>query len=168
MVGLGHLDEGDFSSGAEAVSADGSVIVGRSGGEAIRWTAQSAMVGLGHLNEGDVSCSAEAVSADGSVIVGFSASTLGSEAFIWDADNGIRSLQEVLFADFELDLAGWQLRSANAITPDGTIIVGSGISPDGNSEAWMAVVPEPSTFAIAALGLLGLLSCAGRPRLSRF
>ena len=61
MVGLGDLPLGDlpgvnFLSDAQAVSADGSVVVGgsSSGGtlEAFRWTEGGGMVGLGLLPGG--------------------------------------------------------------------------------------------------------------------
>ncbi|MFM6373314.1 MAG: hypothetical protein ACKPH1_05120 [Microcystis panniformis] len=70
--GLGGLP-GSFSSSANGVSADGSVVVGSSnignGNEAFRWTQATGMVGLGNLS-GWNSSSASGVSADGSVVVG--------------------------------------------------------------------------------------------------
>ena len=120
------------------------------GTEAFRWTAETGMLGLGVL-----SGTAHDVTADGTLIVGrMSGST---EPFIWDASNGARNLQDVLARDFGLDLTGWVLRRVSAISDDGTVIVGEGVNPSGNSEAWMAIVPEPSTGGLAALGLLSLL-----------
>ena len=55
-----------------AVSGDGSVVVGVSGGlggEAFRWTAAGGMVGLGR-RPGDYYSYARGVNADGSVVVG--------------------------------------------------------------------------------------------------
>jgi hypothetical protein len=45
-----------------------------------------------------------------------------------------------LINDFGLgaSLAGWTLTSANDISADGQFIVGSGINPNGNTEAWLA------------------------------
>ena len=93
------------------------------------------------------------VSADGSVVVGYSRSSfpggmddpLGTptiEAFIWDATNGMRSLQDVLTNDFGLGstLAGWTLTQATAISADGLTIVGLGFNPDGRNEAWIATI----------------------------
>src|SRR5689334_4676153 len=57
--GLGQLPGGELSnSSADAVSADGSTVVGtsssdRSDLEAFRWTAATGMVGLGFLPGGD-------------------------------------------------------------------------------------------------------------------
>jgi len=56
MVGLGDLPGGSFSSYADGVSANGSVVVGygnsANGNEAFRWTQGTGMVGLGDLSGG--------------------------------------------------------------------------------------------------------------------
>ncbi len=166
MVGLGFLPGGSFSY-AYGVSADGSTIVGMSysdfGLEAFRWTADGGMIGLGDLpGRPDYNSKANDVSADGSVIVGRGQSLLGYEAFLWDETNGMRNLKEVLTTDFGLDLAGWQLTEANAVSADGRTIVGNGINPDGFEEGWIAVVPEPSTFTLAGCGFTAIALAAWR------
>jgi probable HAF family extracellular repeat protein len=169
MVGLGDLAGGTFSSEALAVSADGSVVVGfgnsANGGEAFRWTQGTGMVGLGDLPGGIFYSYATGVSADGSVVVGYSAtdSFTGAEPFIWNSTQGMRSLQQVLTNDYGLDLTGWSLNRANAISADGLTVVGFGTNPSGNTEAWIArldaqnnqSVPEPSS--IVGLGLFSLV-----------
>ena len=144
MVGLGYLPGGE-SSGASAVSADGSVVVGHSRDfgfntqEAFRWTQGTGMVGLGDLPGGDFSSRAYGVSGDGSVVVGLSGgSILAGEAFIWNSSQGMRSLQQVLTNDYGLNLTGWTLRIARAISADGLTVVGEGRNPSGNTEAWIA------------------------------
>jgi probable HAF family extracellular repeat protein len=152
MVGLGDLPGGSTNSHAYGVSANGTVIVGEasaaSGGEAFRWTQEEGMVGLDDLAGGSFSSSAYDISADGAVIVGHASSASGTEAFIWDATQGMRSLREVLVNDFGLgaSLAGWTLTSANDISGDGQFIVGSGINPSGNPEAWLARIEPQSTL----------------------
>jgi probable HAF family extracellular repeat protein len=151
MVGLGDLAGGSFDSQANSVSADGSVIVGRgtsaSGSDAFRWTSDGGMVGLGPSTSW-----ALGVSGDGSVIVG----NASGRAFIWDATHGVRTLSDVLVNDYGLDLTGWTLlREAVDISADGTIIIGDGIHA-GNQEAWIAVVPEPSTALLFGAGLAAL------------
>ena len=141
MVGLGDLPGGRLYSRARDISADGSVIVGQGtaaeGMEAFRWEGGS-MIGLGDLSDGNYRSHARGVSADGSVIVGDSDSGSGAEAFIWDDVNGMRSLRDVLTGDYGLDLTGWTLQDASAVSDDGTVVVGYGRNPGGVVEAWIA------------------------------
>jgi probable HAF family extracellular repeat protein len=149
MVGLGDLPGSQFNSIAWAVSADGTVVVGRGFSsnhgtpEAFRWTAATGLMGLSSL-PCDTYSIAHAVSGDGSVIVGDPDSIGGDCAFIWDAQNGIRNLHQVLANDYGLDLTGWQLRGARGISSDGKTIVGWGINPSGQTEGWMANLARPS------------------------
>lgn len=142
-VGLGDLPGGSFNSGARAVSADGSVVVGYgrsdSGPEAFRWTEARGMVGLGDLPGGSFESYGWDVSADGSVVVGWGTTDIGSEAFIWDAEHGMRNLKDVLTTG-GLDLTGWTLAQAWGISADGFTIVGFGINPAGQTEAWRATL----------------------------
>jgi probable HAF family extracellular repeat protein len=167
MVGLGDLPGGVFSSVATAISADGQTIVGMSssaasGSEAFRWTAASGMEALG-FPPGRTISRARAVSGDGSIVVGESLG--GPTAFIWDEENGMRLLSEVLTDDYGIDLTGWSLELADGISSDGRTIVGRGTNPSGFTEAWVAVIPEPSTALLLAFGLLGLGVAGRRPGL---
>jgi probable HAF family extracellular repeat protein len=164
MVGLGDLPGGDFVSNAQATSADGSVVVGFSKPdpryEAFRWTADGGMVGLGYLPGGDRSM-AYSVSADGSIVVGATTSTSAPDplvwkAFMWDPVHGMRDVESVLTEDFGLDLTGWKLTEARDVSGDGTVIVGYGTNPSGDTEAWIAVVPEPAALSLLVLGGLAV------------
>jgi hypothetical protein len=127
------------------------------------------MVGLGDLPGGHFNSIANATSGDGSLVVGMSVTDVGPEAFIWDADHGMRKLSEILTAA-GVDLSGWQLLSAQDTTPDGRTIVGWGHNPDGDSEGWIArltSIPEPSAIALAAIGLLGMVTHASQSRRAR-
>ncbi len=153
MQGIGWLSgvpNGETRrSAALGISQDGSVIVGFStstaGFQAFRWTQASGMVGLGDLPGGDYWSEAYDVSGDGALVVGSSITGAWPwgeakwEAFIWDAQHGMRKLQDVLANEYGLsaDLQGWVLTSANAITPDGKIIVGGGVAPDESRRAWL-------------------------------
>ena len=157
---LGDLPGGTVFSQATNVSADGVVVVGSSVGtsgmEAVRWE-NGIMTPLGELAGGNYGSVAFAASGDGSVIVGTSAVSGGNGAFIWDEPSGIQSLQDVLTSDFGLDLTGWQLTYASAISPDGLAIAGWGVNPAGNTEAWLATLPEPVPLPSALLlGSIGL------------
>jgi uncharacterized membrane protein len=113
------------------------------------------MVGLGDLPGGAFDSRASAASADGAIVLGQGETANGNEVFLWTADHGLRSLQELLVNEFGLDLTGWQLEYPGGISPDGRYIVGSGTNPDGNVEAWIVTIPEPATFSLLALaGLL--------------
>lgn len=156
LTGLGDLPGGGFDSEARDISSDGDVIVGQglseNGYEACRW-AEGQVCGLGDLNGGDYSSIAYGVSGDGNVIVGSGGGNSGQEAFMWDATNGMRSLVDVLASEYGLDLSEWQkLTAAYAISADGRTIVGDGVNLDGDTEAWVARIPEPTTLLLLIPG----------------
>jgi probable HAF family extracellular repeat protein len=128
-------DMGWERSYATGVSADGSVIVGYGlHDEAFRWTEDGGMELLGTL-PGGVESMAYGVSADGSMVVG----ECGWKACLWDKNNTIYSLYEVLVGlGLEDELNRWELHRATAISADGLTIVGFGTNPDGRWEAWRA------------------------------
>jgi probable HAF family extracellular repeat protein len=140
MVGLG-IPAGYTQSIARSISADGSVIVGQAvgsgGSEAFLWTQATGVVGLGDLPGGTFYSSAWDTSNAGSLIVGGGSSEAGDEAFIWDSAHGMRNLRDVLISDYGItNLTGWTLLAARAISADGQTIVGEGVNPSGQGEAW--------------------------------
>lgn len=148
----------DLNGRATGISADGSIVVGVGTSaqsdftnEAVLWTTDGRMTRIGKVPGTDSSTPTDAT-ADGSIVVGWS----DERAFIWDAAHGIRDLQSVLADTYGLDLDGWTLTGAAAISDDGRSISGSGTNPSGQSEGWIATVPEPTGQALAALALLGL------------
>lgn len=158
MIGLGSFEE-SLESSAYAITDDGSIVVGRcySGrDEAFMWTEATGMIGLGDLPGGIVSSWARDVTGDGSIIIGCSQTDIGWESFIWDQAHGMRNLEEILESDYGLDLTGWTLTWASGISDDGTVIVGRGYNPAGEREAWVATIPEPTTFLLLGLGGLML------------
>ena len=82
----------------------------------------------------------------------------GFEPFVWDKINGIRSLSEVLINDLNIDLTGWSLGSATAVSDNGLVLVGFGTNPEGDTEAWTATIPEPTSLTLLATSLFALLS----------
>jgi len=144
---------------AWGVSPDGNLVVGRhdlyTHYEAFRWSATGGVLDLGVLPGSGNFSEAHDTSADGSVVVGES-----GQAFIWTPAMGMRPLRDVLAED-GLDLTGWTLTTAWGVSDDGTIITGSGINPDGQTEAWIATIPEPSPCALVAIA--GCLCLARRP-----
>ncbi len=111
------------------------------------------MTGLGDLAGGAFGSYATAVSADGTIIVGQGSTNTGETAFIWDSLHGMRDLREVLEINLGLNLAGWTHLFVNDISADGDVIVGMGINPDGDYEAFRAVIPEPTTLLLLLLGI---------------
>jgi hypothetical protein len=114
-----------------------------------------------------------AVSGDGSIVGGRSWVTNpgGSEwfAFIWTKDRGGRELRDVLVNDYQYDLTGWrQLLQVEDISPDGRFLVGTGINSSGRFEGFLvqlpAAIPEPSSVALAGLGLAALAGYGWRKR----
>ncbi|MEN8184968.1 MAG: hypothetical protein ABFS46_20800 [Myxococcota bacterium] len=137
------------------ISADGLVVVGESPSfGAFRWHENEGVAeSLGDLSGGTVAATPWDVSGDGLVVVGTSdastgcqpllsgGETSGCEAFIWNVVELMRPLRDVLEDDYGLDLTGWTLAQATAISDDGLRIVGVGTNPSGEVEAWLAVLP---------------------------
>jgi probable HAF family extracellular repeat protein len=111
LVGIGGAPYG--------ISADGSTVVGESGGEAFRWTAATGLQPLGKFG-GDATY-ATAVSADGSVVTAF-ADPYGfpprSKGLRWTAAAGYQSI-----GNLATDGSGME-SVPQAISPDGSVVVG--------------------------------------------
>jgi len=122
-----------------ALSADGTVAVGWSGGypgrgqrRAFRWSDAAGMVDLGGLlPEGYAE--ARGVSAGGEVVVGAARSREGMQAFRWSAEQGMQALG---------DLPGGAFASvAHSVSADGRVVVGAGSAAApaaGNAFVWVA------------------------------
>ena len=162
-TGMQSLSGGvPYRGRANGVSADGSIIVGvdsTRGYEAFRWTQSTGMVLLDDQN-GRIYSEAKAVSADGSIIVGESLFVNRPDAFLWTQKTGMVSLKETLIGE-GLDVSGWTLNSATAISADGFTIVGNGTNPSGQYEAWVAnLSPEPVPEPLTILGSMAAIAFA--------
>lgn len=126
---------------ASGVSADGRVMVGQRRSspfyEAVYWNADGRVHQLPDLPDGDSTSSASDASGDGKLVVGRGTSDSGPEAVLWDENRAVRSIREIL-EEGGVDLTGWTLTNAVAISDDGTVVVGNGRNPDGIEQGWIA------------------------------
>ena len=96
---------------------------------------------LGALPGGDNAGIANVISQNGKIIAGNA--SIGEykkkewRPFIWDEKNGMRNLQKLAIEEFGLELEDWDLRSATAISKDGSTIGGWGYDPSGQPEPWI-------------------------------
>jgi hypothetical protein len=99
------------------------------------------MVALGALPTGNIATGL-GITADGSMIVGTSNSSQGQRAVMWTAATGVVDLNSYL-PTFGVDLTGWTLTYARAVSGNGRSITGEG-QFNGQSRAWL-VTGLPST-----------------------
>jgi probable HAF family extracellular repeat protein len=145
---LGALEPGFFSL-ANAVSADGGVIVGQggvsitvggsstNGSRAFRWTQAQGLQPIGPL-PGHTHAAAIAVSDNGKIVVGTSAiGSLtrgnlgyndGAGAFRWTEATGLQDLRQLLVGA-GVDMTGITLVSVTAMSRDGQFIAGRATTP---------------------------------------
>lgn len=162
------------------LSRDGSTIVGNVSdfsvegylSQGYRLSSGGSFQLLGDLPGGDKYSWARDVSADGALVVGGSSTgyrELGEglfistdDAFLWDQQHGMRNLKDVLESEYGLNLAGWQLSEAVGISADGKVIAGNGYNPQGLSEPWIVILPEPSALVLFFAGAIFALSATIR------
>ena len=129
LTWLGTLPGYDRSY-ANAVSADGAVVVGwatNAAGRyrAFRWTELGGMQDLGTLGGGD--SWAYGVSADGAVVVGEAYNAaLRSRAFRWTASGGMQ----------DLGALGGSVSGASGVSADGAVVVGWAVNAAGQERAF--------------------------------
>jgi probable HAF family extracellular repeat protein len=165
-IDLGDLPGGDIDSLANAVSADGDWVVGTASSavspvEAFLWSEAMGMIGIGLPSPAETT--PFAVTNSGRAVVGRSdVGGVSTQAFVWTNTRGLESLQAALSSHFGLGapLVGWTLTSANDISPDGHFIVGSGINPTGNQEAWLVRLDRPIFIPESSTLVLTLISAA--------
>lgn len=158
---LGTVPGGSGAGIAVDVSADGNTVVGSlvvdGADRPAFWDADGNASVLG-LTPGYQVGEASAATNNGIVVGNWRldafSDELGSLAFVWDADNGIRSLQDMLTNEYGLDLMGWTLNTVTDVTPDGTTFVGTGLNADGLLEAYRVTVPSPGVFGPLAMAAM--------------
>ena len=151
-IDLGTL--GGSSSRAYAINEAGQVVgwadLAGSDKHAFLWE-DGEMIDLGTL--GGSNSNAYAINNAGQ-IVGSSyldSPSIGYRGFLWDSENGMIELSDLLFDD-----SGWErLTSAKAINNYGQIVGVGRINGEGHAFL-MTPVPEPATLLLVALGSLVL------------
>jgi len=136
---------------AHDISAGGNTLVGKvratyvaSGGiftynywRAARWNGGIiSIIGPEDFGGASSDSSFYGVTPDASLAVGSFKVSGPYYAVSHDAFNGVRDLKSVL-ATNGIDMSGWQLTAATAISADGSVIVGYGTNPGGQQEAWV-------------------------------
>ncbi|MEM9751988.1 MAG: hypothetical protein AAF916_01230 [Planctomycetota bacterium] len=146
---LGDLEGGNYWSAANAISGDGSTIVGNSmtadANEAFHYDINTHV--MSSISTGETTVP-EDISHDGSVVVGYKLFDPGEgpsegEAYIWDAEHGMQSIRDLLDAEGQGEvISGWDLARATGVSADGTTIVGWGRNPQGEQEGWVVSLRE--------------------------
>lgn len=136
------------------ISSIGAIVVGDSsamGG--FRWTVDTGMTQL-PLPFGGIGALPNGISGDGSTIVGTYLRGMDEitpfdeqRACIWTAD-GPRDLQDFVVVELGVDLQGWRLLSATAVSRDGLTIVGTGYAPGSTTLSGWRLGPPPSAVKL--------------------
>ena len=136
-------------SRAEAVSPDGTIIVGHSN-----------VTGAFRSDHGVISpislpVAAEfsGVSNDGTA-VGFYGPQFSPEGFLWTEQGGFQDL-DVLAASWGLNLQGYTLGEVHAISADGSTIVGWAWGPT-EARGFVLVIPAPGTCVVVGVVALAV------------
>ncbi|MFN0011421.1 MAG: hypothetical protein ACKVS8_07235 [Phycisphaerales bacterium] len=130
---------------AHGTNSDGSMVVGYRDlatgmREGFRWSAGAGLQGLGTLGVDLLQVVVSDVSDSGDLLVGTGGAHGVLQAQIWDEFFGLENLAETLRNAYGLEpqLRGWTLRNVYAVAANGTTLVGDGINPCGQVEAWAA------------------------------
>lgn len=131
-------------TGANAISADGIVIVGSSesgtGTIACRWV-NGVISALGDIPGGTNFSDALAVNEDGSVIVGRASPTTTAVAAVW-INGGAPQRLDTYLQSFGIDTTGWVFQRATGVSANGKTIVGTGLF-NGVQSGFRAYTGDP-------------------------
>lgn len=159
MTNLGVLP-GYLTSEARGISSSGAWITGfnesLSDSVPFRWTQSDGMVAL-QKPAGATFAKAWDIANDGTtvgeVVIGGTA-----YAYLWNPAGEAIELKTYLTSQ-GVDLTGWDLVTAEAISEiDGDFAITGVGTHNGIGQAYLVVLPEPSTYLLATLALLFLLT----------
>lgn len=160
-------NQGNALQEAEAVSADGNWIVG-SGNFGQTWrynTGTQQTEWLGDLDAMGDFQGATGISADGHIIVGYDRGfgpAVYGQGTIWIEGQGMLNFTDYITSQ-GIDLDGRTLALPLGVSADGKTFYGMDSTGSG-FVVTVSAVPEPATYAMMALGLVGL---AARRRMLR-
>lgn len=126
-----------------SISADGSVLAGVWNLEGFVWTEAGGVVSLGALpgSLGGDTTSPNAIAAGGALILGGSGGFGASTAFAWTAATGMRPLADLLVASGITLPDGYALTNVLAASSDGTVLLGTAMTPGFSTVTFVARVP---------------------------
>ncbi len=156
MQSLGLLSPDDSGSSAWGVNANGTIVAGSSGSNAVIWV-NGVVQNIGMLS-GATNAIAYTLSDDGSLVGGYSFFGHDATATLWSQALGTVDLNTYL-PTIGVDLTGWELDYTRDISADGTTIIGDGLF-NGELRSWVVTIPSPGPVAL--LGLSGLLAARRR------
>jgi uncharacterized membrane protein len=145
---MGDLPGGQHASAALGIAPSAQPLIGygtsQEGPTAALFYQRSpfdfAIVPLGDLAGGDHWSMARGGSASAAIVVGSSRTAAGEEAFVWSGGSGMVNLRTLLLENGVEAVRNWRLTRANGISHDGTTVVGYGINPRGQIEAFRAKI----------------------------
>lgn len=140
------------------LSSDGTTVVGITGGNygvplrPVLWGEDHSFVELPSLSGPSGYCTARRVSGDGSLVVGYD-STAGVGT-VWDAARNVHDATDYLYDAWGLDLNGRTIKFLTDVSDDGLTVAGLAISPTGETEGFVAHIPEPAPAIPMALAAI--------------
>ncbi len=152
LLFIGDLVNDPYHDGeAHAVSPDGRIVTGWSGGAMFIWTATDGMQNAGYAPGHDPAVAGVVPMAinDHGTSVGFAQAHMvewSREAVIYTPESGIVFLEDSLITlGFEDQLEDWMLLQANDISDDGLIIVGTCVGTLGILQPFILEFLPPDT-----------------------
>lgn len=139
---------GSFEAGANAVNADGTIVVGRadttSGWRALMWR-EGVMIDLGTGSGFAGRPTPLALNDAGTVVVGQApVFTSDPTAVVWTQASGWEILSDYLTRNGVPVPEGWTLRWASSVSADGLTVGGWAIPPGGgDTQGFVATIPSP-------------------------
>lgn len=141
----------DICGEANAVSADGTVVVGQAvvpGVDfytAFRFSDVSGWIDLGKMGSSETAVSLATGIAENGTIVGLDGSEVYGiwRGFIWTPLGGMRLLSDY-FTDIGVDYFPYGIREVREISLDGATIIGSVSNTTGGLQGFVATIPAPT------------------------